>query len=86
MLKHFQTYNLFQEYQRLAKLSVLSAADEKRILEILEIAETDELLDALITDFEYLLAEKEGFLEEEYIKYYSEQAKKIKDFIEGINE
>ena len=86
MLKHFQTYNLFQEYQRLAKLSVLSAADEKRILEILEIAETDDLLDTLITDFEYLLAEKEGFLEEKYIKYYSEQIKKIKDFIEGINE
>ena len=86
MLKHFQAYNLFQEYQRLAKLSALSAANEKRILKILKIAENDDYLDNLITNFECSLAQREGFLEEKYIKYYSEQTKEIKDFIEGINE
>ncbi len=86
MLKHFQTYNLFQEYQQLTKLSVLSAVDKKRILKIFKIAETDDLLENLITDFEYSLAQKEGFLKEKYINYYSEQTKKIKDFIEGVCE
>lgn len=86
MLKHFPTYSLFQEYQRLTKLSVLSAADKKRILRILKIAETDDLLNTFISDFEYSLAQEEGFLEEDYIRYYEEQIKKVKDFIERIEE
>ena len=86
MLKHFQSFNLFQEYQQLVKLPVLCAADENRILKILESAETDERLDNLITDFEYSLAEKEGLLEDKYMEYYAEQSEKLKNFIKNLPE
>ncbi|MFL9458398.1 hypothetical protein AB0756_39755 [Tolypothrix campylonemoides VB511288_2] len=86
MLKHFQTHSLFQEYQRLANLPVLSAVDEKRILKILKIAETDDLLDTLITEFEDSLAQKEGFLEEKYLEYYKDQSDKLKFFIKNLSE
>lgn len=86
MFKHFQSYNLFQEYQRLAKLSVLSAENKKRILKIFKIAETDSLLDTLITEFEDSLAQKEGFLEENYLEYYKEQSEKLKNFIKNLSE
>lgn len=86
MFKHFQTHSLFQEYQRLAKLPVFSAVDERRILKILKVAETEDLLDTLITEFESSTAKKEGFLEETYIEHYKQQSEKLKSFIKNISE
>ncbi|RUS93918.1 hypothetical protein DSM106972_095170 [Dulcicalothrix desertica PCC 7102] len=85
MLKHFQTYNLFRQYQKLTTLPVLSVVDTQRIIKILEIAETDDLLDALITNFEYSLVQEEGFLEEDYVEYYKQQSEKLKMLIRNIS-
>lgn len=63
---------IFSQYKYLANLPSLSEKEMEQMLYILEMAESDELLDKKITEFEQIIV-----LNEDILKYYEEQRFKL---------
>ncbi|MDY7006773.1 MAG: hypothetical protein SWX82_23325, partial [Cyanobacteriota bacterium] len=73
--------SLIQEYSKLANLPELSEFNAERMGEILEIAESDDLLSSWIEKIDEEISEKLGLFSEEKLDYYENQKAKIKEFL-----
>ena len=73
--------SLIQEYSKLANLPELSESNAERMGEILEMAESDDLLYYWIEKIDEEISEKLGLFSEENLDYYENQKAKIKEFI-----
>ncbi|NES20706.1 MAG: filamentous hemagglutinin N-terminal domain-containing protein [Symploca sp. SIO3E6] len=74
--------NLVLEYARLAARSELSELEAERMGEILELAESDDLLSILINEVDYFVFQELNLLDEDSIYHYENQKARIKEFIE----
>ncbi|NER99100.1 MAG: filamentous hemagglutinin N-terminal domain-containing protein [Symploca sp. SIO1B1] len=74
--------NLVLEYARLAALSELSELEADRMGEILELAESDDLLSIVINEVDYFILQELHLLDEDSIHHYENQKARIKEFIE----
>ncbi|MGD1704309.1 hypothetical protein, partial [Dapis sp. BLCC M229] len=73
--------SLIQEYSKLANLPELSESEADRIGEILEMAESDNLLSSWIEKIDEEISENNGLFSEENLDYYENQKAKIKEFL-----
>ncbi|NET15061.1 MAG: tetratricopeptide repeat protein [Okeania sp. SIO1H6] len=73
--------NLIQEYSKLANLPELSESQADRMGEILEMAESDDLLSSWIEKINEEISEKLGLFSEENVDYYENQKARIKEFL-----
>ncbi|NER45717.1 MAG: hypothetical protein F6J92_03320 [Symploca sp. SIO1A3] len=72
---------LIQEYQRLARLPVLSDANSERMLRILEIAESDEELSSELEKIDLKINQELGLLDDKHTQYYKDQQAKLREYL-----
>ena len=77
--------SLIQEYSKLANLSELSESNAERMGEILEMAESDDLLSSWIEKIDEKISENNGLFSEENLDYYENEKARIKEFL-PVNE
>lgn len=68
---------IIKEYWQLALLASLSERDEERLLEILEQAESDNILSALLAEADYWIASELNLLNKSTIRSYRIQQEKL---------
>jgi hypothetical protein len=80
-MKNSQLYavKLAQEYEKISVLENLSNLEADRLVEILEIAESNSQLNSLISEIDFCLAFKKGYLNENSINYYESQRAKLRE-------
>jgi len=74
--------NLVLEYARLAARSELSELEADRMGEILELAESDDVLGILINEVDYFVLQELNLLDDDSVHHYENQKARIKEFIE----
>ncbi|MGB3509801.1 MAG: hypothetical protein WBA93_11270 [Microcoleaceae cyanobacterium] len=78
--------SFIQEYSELANLPELSESNAERMGEILEMAESDDLLSSLIEKIDDSISEELGLFSEDNLEYYENQKAKIKEFLPVNNQ
>jgi|GEM_PF-3355230 len=74
--------NLVLEYARLAARSELSELEADRMGEILELAESDDVLGIMINEVDYFVLQELNLLDDDSVHHYENQKARIKEFIE----
>jgi hypothetical protein len=73
---------LVEEYQALGTLDKLSNLEADRVIEILELAQSDPLLNYLIQEVDIYLANQLKFLDFDCLHYYENQRAKLREYLE----
>ena len=73
--------DLVLEYALLAARCQLSELEGKRMSNILELAQEDDIICFLINEVDYFICSELGLLDEENLHYYKNQEARIKEFI-----
>jgi hypothetical protein len=72
---------ILSQYKYLANLSSLSEKEMEQMLYILEMAESDEILDKKITEVEQEINKQRSDLNEHHLKCYEQQRFKLMKFL-----
>ncbi len=72
---------ILSQYKYLANLASLSEKEMEQILYILEMAESDEVLDKQITEFEQEIDKQRSDLNEYHLKCYEQQRFKLMEIL-----
>lgn len=75
--------NIVSEYALLACRQELSELEAKRMSNILEIAQEDDVLCLLINEVDYFICSELNLLDEDNLHYYQNQKARIKEFIDA---
>ncbi|NET61510.1 MAG: calcium-binding protein [Symploca sp. SIO2E6] len=78
--------NLVFEYARLAASSELSELEADRMGEILELAQSDDVLCILINEVDYFVLQELNLLDDDSVYHCENQKARIKEFIDPRNE
>lgn len=71
-----------EEYQYLGTLDKLSDSEADRLIEILELAQSNSLLNYLIQEVDIYLADKLNLLDFDCLHYYENQRAKLREYLE----
>lgn len=74
---------LVEEYQALGILNKLSDSEAERLIEILELAQSNSLLNYLIQEVDVYLANKLNLLNSDCLYHYENQRAKLREYLES---
>ena len=74
--------DILQEYYDLAVRCDLSELEAERMVQILQLAEEDDILSFWLNEIDYLLSEEMKLLEDSNIRFYADEQAKLREYLE----
>lgn len=76
-----QHIDLLREYYILELREELSEQEGKRLCEILKLAENDDFIDLMLSEIDYVIANRKGYLSDEYKQKYNNQISWLREYL-----